>query len=299
MQKLDSPLRYPGSKLALAPLIARLLYLNDMTGRSFVETHTGSASVSLYLLNAGIIRSARLIEKDPLLYAFWKVVFEDTDALIKKIKEIEVNMDTWHAMRHLLAVDSPADSDIIDLAFAGFFLNRTNFSGVLHAGPIGGISQSSDYPIDCRYNKEMLCGRIRQVSTWHNKVEVVFGDAVQELKSAVAENDNIYYVDPPYYAQGRKLYRFYYELSDHAALAKELCKLDAPWILSYDDHHVIEHLYSGCTKFRVGAQYMVKSRKSINELIVTNLNPLDVADFEALHGNFGLQSYSTDCHLPV
>lgn len=283
----------------MAPLIARLLHFNDMTGRSFVETHTGSASVSLYLLNAGIIRSARLIEKDPLLYAFWKVVFENTDALIQKIKEIEVNMETWHAMRHLLAVNSPADSDIIDLAFAGFFLNRTNFSGVLHAGPIGGISQSSDYPIDCRYNKEMLCGRIREISTWRDKVEVVFGDALQELKSAVVGNDNVYYIDPPYYNQGRKLYRFYYELTDHTALAKELHKLDAPWILSYDDHHVIEHLYSECTKFRVGAQYMVRSRKSIDELIVTNLKPFGASDLKVLRANLDHQNNAAECYLPA
>ena len=44
-------------------------------------------------------------------------------------------------------------TDSLELGFATFFLNRTNFSGVLDAGPIGGYEQTGRYLINARYNK--------------------------------------------------------------------------------------------------------------------------------------------------
>lgn len=256
----------------MAPLVAELLRNNNLCGKTFVETHAGSASISWHLLANKVADGIELIERDPLLYAFWACVFNNTEALTERILALDVTMDTWQKMQPWLSVSTPDNDRLLDLAVVGFFLNRTNFSGVLHAGPIGGMTQSSAYSIDCRFNKSALAKRIEYMATeWSGKVRVVFGDALDVLNGAAQADDKVYYVDPPYYAQGRKLYRFHYELADHSKLANVLSNLKAPWILSYDNHHVIEHLYAGCTKFRIGAQYMVKSRKTIDELMVTNL----------------------------
>lgn len=273
----------------MAPLVAELLRANNLCGKTLVETHAGSASVSWHLLANNVVSKVKLIELDPLLYAFWTCVFNDTDALVARILALDVTMDTWKMMQPWLLISSPDRNQLLDLAVVGFFLNRANFSGVLHAGPIGGMTQSSAYSIDCRFNKSALTKRIKNMaSEWAGKVQIVFGDALDELANAEQGDDKIYYVDPPYYAQGRKLYRFHYELMDHRRLANTLCGMYVPWILSYDDHHVIEHLYASCAKFRIGAQYMVRSRKTIDELMVTNLH--DVSPLLVREGTSHLNS---------
>ena len=50
------------------------------------------------------------------------------------------------------------------LGFATFYLNRTNRSGILAAGPIGGYNQTGNYLIDARYNKESLVERIEKIA---------------------------------------------------------------------------------------------------------------------------------------
>lgn len=66
-----------------------MVQANDLHPALFVEAFAGGASVSLQLLNNGTVQKIGLIEKDPLVAAFWKVVFSknNVDWLITKIKE--------------------------------------------------------------------------------------------------------------------------------------------------------------------------------------------------------------------
>ena len=50
------------------------------------------------------------------------------------------------------------------LGFATFFLNRTNYSGVITGGPIGGFEQKGQWKIDARFNKKSLIDRIERIS---------------------------------------------------------------------------------------------------------------------------------------
>lgn len=59
-----SPLRYPGSKRRLAGYIAALLRENGMRPVLLVEPFAGGASVSLQLLNDGIVDGIALGESD-------------------------------------------------------------------------------------------------------------------------------------------------------------------------------------------------------------------------------------------
>ncbi len=52
----------------------------------------------------------------------------------------------------------------LELAFATFFLNRTNRSGILNGGAIGGVKQEGAWKLDARYNKDALIERIRKIA---------------------------------------------------------------------------------------------------------------------------------------
>lgn len=270
----SSPLRYPGSKATFVDWVARFLETNKLTNIEFIEPYAGSASLSLNLLSRGQVSSAMLFERDPLLFSFWYSVFNKTEDLIEKIQATTISLETREQLSWILKLDEVHD-DIVLMGFAGLLFNRTSFSGVLHAGPIGGASQSSRYKVDCRFNKDELISRIRACSAFSSQVSVYFGDANQALKDAQSTDctNRLFYVDPPYYLQGPKLYRYHYKFSDHIALAEVLNAADFKWLLSYDDHPAIRHLYRKFAMFEPSLRYSTKVPKKEQELVVTNVVP--------------------------
>ena len=271
--QIKSPLRYPGSKATFFNVALRFIETYGLHDKEIVEPYAGSGIISLSLVSSGVIKRATLIERDPLIYAFWKAVFEHTDTLISSIEEISVDIDTWHEFRSYLKCDTPENQQIPDLALACLFLNRTNFSGILHSGPVGGQNQNSKYKIDCRFNKKEIISRIQRISLLKDAVFVVFDDALQFLHASNAKNNSncFFYIDPPYFKQGRKLYRYNYKIVDHKRLSDILRNANFPWILSYDKHEFIELLYDDFLKTHQSFRYMTKTPKNENELVITNM----------------------------
>jgi DNA adenine methylase len=105
-------------------------------------------------------------------------------------------------------------------------------------------------------------------------VEIRFGDAIEfltEKSTIINEGFSFVYVDPPYYMQGKKLYRHSYVDADHTALAKFIRSERYPWLLSYDDHPKIRELYSANQVQPVYLDYKVKSNRKAQELVISNL----------------------------
>ena len=90
-----SPLRYPGGKAKLAPLIAEVISKNDLIGGVYVEPFAGGASVALYLLLNKYVSSICINDKDPAISAFWHVVKYQPEALCNMIASTPVTIDEW------------------------------------------------------------------------------------------------------------------------------------------------------------------------------------------------------------
>jgi len=81
-----SPLRYPGGKAKLKPFFAELIKLNKLEGCTYVEPYAGGAGLALSLLNDGLAARVTLNDADPIIFAFWQAVLNDTDALCSLIE---------------------------------------------------------------------------------------------------------------------------------------------------------------------------------------------------------------------
>jgi DNA adenine methylase len=180
MSRYQSPLRYPGAKSSLAPVIARIL---DAAKASravpeinlLVEPFAGGASASLRLVGQGLVDRVLLADVDPLVTAFWQAAAADTEALIDRMHDewtryvkpggadAVARWDYWRAWAP--ARNAKPVTARLGLAMQCLFLNRTTFSGILHgkAGPIGGRKQESPYSIGCRWNPESIEERLRYV----------------------------------------------------------------------------------------------------------------------------------------
>lgn len=71
---------------------------------------------------------------------------------------------------------------MLTLGFSTFYLNRTNRSGIIQAGPIGGRTQTGNYKMDCRYNTEVLIEKIKLIAKNKNRISLYNLDAIDFIK---------------------------------------------------------------------------------------------------------------------
>lgn len=243
MSKYVSPLRYPGGKLKVVDYVKQLMEVNDLKGGRYIEPYAGGASVALSLLFCKYASRIKINDKDRAIYAFWYAVLHETDALCRMINDTPVTMDVWQAQHELQK--HKEDTDLLELGFSTFFLNRTNRSGILNGGVIGGKEQQGTWKIDARYNKRDLIERIEHVAGYADLIELTSMDAVELIKryKRTPAAKTFCYLDPPYYVKGQDLYLNYYRDEDHKDIAEAIKKFKGKWIISYDAVDFISELY--------------------------------------------------------
>lgn len=244
--KVLSPLRYPGGKSKIVGFVKQVVKDNGLLDGVYVEPYAGGAAVALSLLMDEYVSRIVINDKDRSIYAFWHSVLYETDSLCQLIEETSVNMDTWRRQREFQLPEKKEVADLLSLGFSTFFMNRTNRSGIIKAGVIGGFDQTGNYKIDARYKKEELIARIRRIASYADRIELHHEDAV-DLVNHIAQTaplNTILYLDPPYYKKGRGLYMNYYDDTDHEKIRDVIAHVDTlRWMVSYDNSPFIKSLY--------------------------------------------------------
>ena len=159
----------------------------------------------------------------------------------------------------------------MDLAFATFFLNRTNRSGILTGGPIGGFEQTGNYGIDARYNTESLVGRIRTIAEYKNHIKVYNKEIVNFIEIVLPKygQNTLTYFDPPYFNKGSRLYKNFLDKEDHAKIARLILdEVPGNWIITYDDTPEILELYKNQCMRRYDLNYSAANTGKSSELMV-------------------------------
>lgn len=236
-------MRYPGGKLKVVDYIKHLFEVNDLVGGTYIEPYAGGASVALSLLFSKYAGRIKINDIDRAIYAFWYAVLNETEALCRMIANTPVTMDAWVAQHELQK--HKAEADLLELGFSTFFLNRTNRSGILNGGVIGGKEQQGKWKIDARYNKKDLIERIEHVAGYADLIDLTSMDAVALIKryKRTPAAKTFCYLDPPYYVKGQDLYLNYYRDEDHQDIAEAIKKFKGKWIISYDAVDFISNLY--------------------------------------------------------
>ena len=152
-----TPLRYPGGKGRLSQFVADIIQDNGLTGGHYVEPYAGGSAVALSLLMLEYASHVHINDLNRSVHAFWEAVLSDTDRLCARIKSKRISMAEWNRQR---AIQADLDADPLDLAYSTFFLNRTNRSGIILGGVIGGKNQDGPWKLNARFNKLDLIQRI-------------------------------------------------------------------------------------------------------------------------------------------
>ncbi len=236
-----SPLRYPGGKTFLFPFFDSVIKKNGLKKVTYIEPFAGGAGAALALLFTGKVDNIVINDFDKAIYSFWRSAIFNSEKFVKKIHSTPVTVKEWRKQK--LIYTNPKSKQF-ELGFATFFLNRTNVSGILEGGPIGGFEQLGKWKIDARFNKEKLSERISQLSLHKKQISVFKKDGLELIKDYLNKKNTFIYLDPPYFEKGAALYLNHYKKNNHEALAEKLNKnCDAFWLLSYDDKKEIKSLY--------------------------------------------------------
>lgn len=272
--KLYTPLRYPGGKARFAPFIAETMRANGLHGGHYLEPYAGGAGVALELLFHGHASHVHINDLDPALNAFWVCVTRHSKALLRMLRDTPVDIEQWLKWREVVRGD--ANASLVERGFATLFMNRTNRSGILKGGVIGGLAQEGDYKIHARYDKAALAARIERIAQRADDITVHCEDAHVLLARCgkFLPKKALVYLDPPYYVKGRGLYRNFYRHDDHLAIAKLLQsrKFARPWVVSYDNADEICDMYSMSQGLSYSLNYTAQRRYVGSEVMFFSRN---------------------------
>lgn len=268
-----SPLRYPGGKNKLAKFIALICEKNNINGH-YVEPYAGSASVALFLLLNDYVSEITISDIDRSIYAFWYSILNNTEKFCKRIQKTEVDVENWKKQREIQ--DDKRRTSLFNLGFSTLFLNRTNMSGIINGGVIGGLKQRGNYKMNCRFNKKELISRIKRIAKYKKKIHLCNIDAMELVKKLQKKSNNsqtIFYFDPPYYLKGESLYINYYKPNDHREISEAIKKIkNSRWIISYDDVPEIKNLYKGFKKIEYSFFHTAHRPKRGKEVLFFDRN---------------------------
>ncbi|MCR5857448.1 DNA adenine methylase [Mesorhizobium sp. J428] len=196
-----SPLRYPGGKGKLARFMKEIVRSNGLSDGRYVEPYAGGAAVAWELLLTGVVRRVSINDISLPIFAFWHSVLNSTNDLCRMIHDCPLTMDEWDKQKEIFR--RPDEADNLSLGFSFYFLNRTNRSGILNGGVIGGRGQTGKWKIDARFNKPDLISRIEKIASLRDRIELTNLDAVKfiEINAKRFGNRTLLYIDPPLFRQ--------------------------------------------------------------------------------------------------
>jgi DNA adenine methylase len=260
--KLYTPLRYPGGKAKFAPFIAEVMKRNDLCGGHYLEPYAGGAGVALELLFHEYASHVHINDADPAVYAFWIAATKFPEELQRLLRDTPVTMEQWFHWRSVLRGE--VEVGVVEQGFATLFMNRTNRSGILKGGVIGGQAQDGAYKMDARLKKDVLGARLLKIAEHSSGISVYMEDARSLLARVPSflPRRSLVYLDPPYYVKGKGLYRNFYAHDDHLKIAKLLQspRFSRPWVVSYDNAVEICQMYELSRSLTYGLNYTAQKR---------------------------------------
>lgn len=271
--KFYTPLRYPGGKGKLSYYIQSVIDANNLYDGHYIEPYAGGAGVALELLSKEYVKEIHINDIDIAIYSFWHAVKHHNTELCELISSTDVTIEEWQKQKEVMNKEHSKQS--IELAFATFFLNRTNRSGILKAGVIGGKAQSGKWKLDARYNKSNLIDRISRIAKYSSRINVYNEDTASLLSRVpdIAPSNSLLYLDPPYFVKGQGLYRNFYDYDDHVKIREKLDNLrKTPWLVSYDNAPEIREIYTGYKQRSFDLQYSAQTKKLGSEVMIFSDN---------------------------
>lgn len=264
-----SPLRYPGGKGKLASFMEYMIDQLGHRGGTYIEPFAGGAGIAMELLLRNVVSRIVINDYDKAVWSFWKAILTETDRFVEEIRTVPLTVDEWQKQHEILVTQN--DKYSFELGFAAFYLNRTNRSGIIKGGVIGGQEQAKDWKMDVRFKREELITRVQRIAARKKDIKLYNKDVNSFIKNYVPlyEENALIYFDPPYYKKGQQLYMNFFNYKDHVRIEQEIREhVNCDWIITYDYEPQIEEIYHNYNLRLYDLNYSVSTKRKANELMI-------------------------------
>lgn len=261
-----TPIRYPGGKTKLYPEIKAILESNDLLGHPYAELFAGGAGLAIKLLLKGDVSSIVINDYDRAVYCMWDAIVNHAEELCEFIDSAVLDVETWKAMRTVYR--NSDDVGDFELGKAAFYLNRTNVSGILSGGVIGGLKQAGNYKMDVRFNRETLKKKVMDIAARRGDIEVTRLDAEDFINDRMSDSELFAYLDPPYVQKGPGLYRSAFDEAKHRSLARKVGDARSKWVVTYDADDLIDDIYGNYERGDLEISYTANVKTVGKEKII-------------------------------
>ena len=265
MPRTYSPLRYPGGKAKLYPFVRSIIEANGLIGETYIEPFAGGAGLALKLLFNDDVRRIIINDFDPAIYSLWHSILNSPTELCNLIRETPLTVEEWGIQKEIYAAG--LNNNTVEYGFSTLYLNRTNISGIIQGGIIGGIEQTGNYLIDARFNRDALIQTVNNVSSKRNQIILTHMDARDFLSpdTLSAYRKVFIYCDPPYVQKGSKLYKNSFLEANHVALFDTMKICRRKWLVTYDICPLVERIYQGYRRNTIDIKYSAKTVRTAKE----------------------------------
>jgi DNA adenine methylase len=169
----------------------------------------------------------------------WSVVFSERGFDLAAYVENIPSPAAAHRVLRLPRVDE------LDHAVQTLIHNRLSFNGIRAAGA-GMLGAPNGAPASswC-FNPETLAARVRALCDRRAAVTVINDDALAVLPTYASSSDTVFYLDPPYSAEGTFASRLYpHWRLDHRRLMAVTSELQGQFLFSHQDAPLVRRLAS-------------------------------------------------------
>ena len=268
-----SPLRYPGGKAKLARFMEFIIKERGYIGGTYIEPFAGGAGIAVELLLRDVVSRIVINDYDKGIWSFWKAILTETERFISEIRTVPLTINEWEKQRDICLNYNKKYS--FELGFATFYMNRTNRSGIIKGGVIGGLQQTGKWKIDARFNRESLISRIESIAFRKKDIRLYNQDITTFIEHYVpfySEKAMIYF-DPPYFKKGKQLYMNFFEFEDHKRIERVIRNsVECDWIVTYDDASEIREIYASYPVMLYDLNYSVSKKCKASELMIFKSN---------------------------
>ncbi len=227
-----SPFRYPGGKTWFVPRLRQWLGSLNNKPQHFIEPFAGGGIISLTVAFEQLANMVTMVELDADVAAVWQAILGGNAAwLAKKIVGFDLTAENVQA-----ELDRPC-SDVRERAFQTLLRNRINHGGILAPGS-GRLKRGENGKgLASRWYPQTLKTRIDNIALVAERICFVQGDGLQVLKENALCPDAVFFIDPPYTADGKKAGSRLYAHSelDHEELFRVAATLRGAFLMTYDN----------------------------------------------------------------
>lgn len=228
-----SPFRYPGGKTWLIPYIRRWIHSQiAQPVQEFIEPFAGGGIVSLTVAAEKLANHVTMVELDENVASVWTTILNGQgDWLADRIARFEFT-DT---MVDFILTHEP--SSLKERAFQTILKNRVNHGGIMANGA-GRIRHGENGKgMKSRWYPQTLKKRILEIAKFAHRITFLQGDGFQVIREHAQNPQALFFIDPPYTADGKKagtrLYK-YSEINHHELFALA-GQIRGDFLMTYDN----------------------------------------------------------------